>query len=68
MTSANNLNLGKTDRVRQIKIRNLEQQVQKMQKDDYPCKQWTDEAREWYPGEKEQIIEELQKTIEILGR
>ena len=68
MTSANNLNLGKTDKVRQIKIRNLERQVNKMQSPDYPAKQWTDEDREWYPGEKEQIIEELQKTIEILGR
>lgn len=62
------LNMGANDTVRKIKIRNLQCQIRKMQAESYTAKQWTDEDREWYPGEKEQIIEELQKTIEILGR
>jgi hypothetical protein len=61
------LNMGANDTVRRIKIRNLQCQIRKMQADSYTAKEWCDEDRDWYAGEKEEIIEELQKVIKILS-
>lgn len=65
MTSANNLGLGKD---RAIKIRNLERLLNNVELVTYTPMMWCGEDRDWYAGEKEEIMEELRKTIAILSR
>lgn len=66
MTSANNLGLGKSDTVRRIKIRNLSCMLDEVRLENYTPMKWCGEGRDWYPGEKEDIIDDLVKTIGVL--
>lgn len=66
MTSANNLGLGKSDTVRRIKIRNLSTMLHEVRSESYTPMKWCNEDRDWYPGEKEEIIDDLVKTIGVL--
>lgn len=56
---------GKNDAVRRIKIRNLSRVLEKLQ-DGMTCYEYQSEDREWYEGEREQIIDDLVKTIGVL--
>ena len=66
MTSANNLGVGKSDTVRRIKIRNLSCMLDEVRLENYTPMKWCREERDWYPGEKEDIIDDLVKTIGVL--
>lgn len=58
--------MGKNDTVRRIKIRNLSCLLNKVRSESYTPMKWCSEDRDWYPGEKEEIIDELVKTIGVL--
>lgn len=59
------LSMGKNDAVRRIKIRNLNRILEKLQ-NGMTCYEYQSEDRDWYEGEREEIIEELVKTIGVL--
>jgi len=60
------LRTGKNDTVRRIKIRNLSTMLNKARSESYTPMKWCGEDRDWYPGEKEEIIDDLVKTIGVL--
>ena len=66
MTSANNIGLGKSDTVRRIKIRNLSCMLHEVRCESYTPMKWCGEERDWYPDEKEELIEDLVHTIALL--
>jgi hypothetical protein len=52
--------------IREIKIRNITRSLNKIISGETTPLEWCDEDREWYPGEKEQLIEEIEKVLEAL--
>ena len=60
------LRMGKNDTVRRIKIRNLSCMLHEVRSESYTPMKWCGEDRAWNSGEKEEIIDDLVKTIGVL--
>lgn len=54
------------NRVIDIKVRNLSRLLENIRNEEYTPLRWCDEDRPWYPNEREEIIDDLEKTIKHL--
>ena len=56
------------EKTKEIKIRNLTRVLTELEEGTMTPLRWENQDRDWYDGEREELVDELQKTIAAIAR